>query len=278
MPELSGETRSAGVIGWPVAHSRSPRLHNAWLARYGINGVYVPLPVAPDDVAVAVRGLAAAGFAGVNVTVPHKEAAFALCDTRDRAAEAAGSVNTLLFKDGLIHGRSTDGWGFLESLRAARIDPAAGPALLLGAGGAAAAIAAALRALGVAITITNRSRARADQLAARIGGRAHDWAAREALLSDHALLVNTTTLGMRGQDPLALDLAAAPAGLAVADIVYVPLETDLVARARARGLRAVGGLGMLLHQARPGFAAWFGIMPTVDTALVELIARDIPPR
>ncbi len=167
MTILSGKARLAGVIGWPVAHSRSPRLHGFWLDRYGIDGAYVPLPVRPEDFAVAVRGLAAAGFAGANVTIPHKEAAFAVCDAVDPFAHAAGAVNTLVFTDGRITGRNTDGIGFLANLRQHGIDPAAGPALLLGAGGAARAIAASLRGLGVAVTLSNRTAARAEDLAAR---------------------------------------------------------------------------------------------------------------
>jgi shikimate dehydrogenase len=278
MPNISGNAKLAGVIGWPVGHSRSPRLHNAWLDRYGIDGAYLPLPVRPADFAAAVRGLAAAGFAGANVTVPHKEAAFALCDTHDEAALMSGSVNTLVFQDGAIEGRSTDGWGFLESLRAEHVNPVAGPVLLLGAGGAARAIAAALTAQGAQVTLTNRTPERAESLARSLHCSTLPWQHAAGSLGDYALLVNTTSLGMHGQPPLALPLAKAAPTLAVADIVYVPLQTKLIVDAAARGLATVGGLGMLLHQARAGFAAWFGVIPGVDRAIHDLIAADIPPR
>lgn len=276
MAILSGHARLAGVIGWPVAHSRSPRLHGFWLERHGIDGAYLPLAVRPENFATAVRGLAAAGFRGANVTIPHKEAAFALCDTVEESARAAGAVNTLVFDEGHITGRNTDGLGFLANLRQHGIDPAAGPALLLGAGGAARAIAAALRSCGVAVTLTNRTRARAEILAEALPGcRVIDWEARDAALADHALVVNTTALGMAGHPSLDLDLTRAAAGMSVADIVYVPLETPLITAAQARGLRAAPGLGMLLHQAVPGFAAWFGVTPEVDAALHDFIAADL---
>jgi shikimate dehydrogenase len=270
MTRISARARLAGVIGWPVSHSRSPKLHNHWLRRYAIDGAYVPLPVRPGDLAVAVRGLLAAGFRGANVTVPHKVEAATLCDELRPAARATGAVNTLIFQEGGIVGDNTDGAGFLASLRAAGVVP--GPALLLGAGGAARAIAAALLAEGVPVTVANRTPARGEALAAVLPRlRVVPWAARAAL-DGVALLVNTTSLGMVGQPPLEIDLSGAREDLVVSDIVYAPLETALLAQARRRGLRAVGGLGMLLHQAVPGFAAWFGCEPAVDDALYELIA------
>ncbi len=285
---MTGRTRLAGVVGWPVMYSRSPRLHNLWLQRYGIDGAYVPLAVRPGFFDVAIRGLLHAGFAGVNVTLPHKEAALAVCDEHDEAAARAGAANTLTFtEDGRIFGSNTDGEGFLANLRAAGVDPASGPALLLGAGGSTRAIAASLLRLGVSVSITNRTSSRADALADRLPGLSTvPWAAREDALADHALLVNTTSIGMGGGNatdtedgtpgsPIGLDRA--PAGLVVHDIVYVPLETRLLADARARGLRAVDGLGMLLFQACPGFAAWFGVEPEVDRTLRDRIAADIPP-
>lgn len=276
MTILSGKARLAGIIGWPVEHSRSPRLHGFWLERHGIDGAYVPLPIRPDAFALAVRGLVAAGFAGANVTAPHKLAAFEICDTVAASARRAGAVNTLVFQDGRITGRNTDGLGFVANLRAHGVDPAAGPALVLGAGGAARAVIAALQDARVTVTVANRTRARADALARDLPGLVViDWAARSAAVADHALLVNTTSLGMAGHPPLALDLDAAPAGLAVADIVYVPLETPLLAAARARGLHPVEGLGMLLHQAVAGFAAWFGVTPVVDDALRRFVAGDL---
>jgi shikimate dehydrogenase len=278
MPILSGKARLAGVVGWPVAHSRSPRLHGFWLERHAIDGAYVPLAVPPETFARAVGGLVACGFAGLNVTLPHKEAAFALCDEVAPAARRAGAVNTLVFRDGRVHGSNTDGAGFLAHLRAEGVNPAAGPALVIGAGGAARAIASALLEAGCAVSLAARREEAAARLAALLPGLAIiPWAACGAALADHALVVNTTNAGMSGNPPLALDLARAPAALVVADIVYVPLETPLLRAARARGLRSVGGLGMLLHQAVPGFAAWFGVEPAVDDALYRFVADDLLP-
>jgi len=280
MAILSGHARLAGILGWPVAHSRSPRLHGFWLERHGIDGAYVPLPVRPERFAEAVRSLVDLGFRGANVTIPHKEAAFAVCDEVAPFARRAGAVNTLVFReDGRIEGSNTDGYGFLESIREAvpgwRADR--GPAVLLGAGGSARAVAAALLEAGCPrVTLVNRTRARAEALAQALGGPID--VAERAPLEEAALLVNTPSLGMQGQPPLAIDLAPLPAGAVVADLVYVPLETPLIAAARARGLSAVGGLGMLLHQARPGFARWFGVDPQVDTALREFVAAGIPVR
>jgi shikimate dehydrogenase len=275
-PVLTGSTLLAGVAGWPVAHSRSPRLHGFWLRRHGIDGAYVPLPIRPESFATAVHGLRAAGFRGMNVTQPHKLAAFAVCDVVDDTARRAGAVNTIVFDDQGIRGSNTDGSGFIAHLRASGIDPAAGPALLLGAGGGARAVAAALLDQGVRVTVANRSAASATALAADLPGLAViDWAERDRAIADHALLVNATSLGMKGHPALQIDLDRAAPGLAVADIVYVPLETPLLAAARARGLRAVDGLGMLLHQAVVGFAAWFGVTPAVDDALRRFVAGDL---
>ncbi|HUB49384.1 MAG TPA: shikimate dehydrogenase [Acetobacteraceae bacterium] len=278
MPILTGHARLAGIIGWPVAHSRSPRLHGFWLERHAIDGAYVPLAVRPEDFVTAVRGLAAAGFAGANVTLPHKRAAFALCDTVEASAQRAGAVNTLVFHNGRITGSSTDGWGFLANLRAHGVNPVAGPVLLLGAGGAARAIAAALLEEGVAVTVANRTPDHANALAADLPAlRVLPWEQRNEALPDHALLVNATLLGMQGHPPLEIDLDDAPQTLAVADIVYVPLQTPLLADATARGLQAVEGLGMLLYQAVPGFRAWFGVEPQVDGALRRFVAADLLP-
>lgn len=273
---LSGAARLAGIAGWPVSHSRSPRLHGFWLRRHGIDGAYVPLPIEPAHFADAIRGLARAGFAGANVTIPHKRAAFALCDSLDHAARRAGAVNTLVFQDGRVAGSNTDGGGFLENLRAAGVDPAAGPALLLGAGGASRAVAAALLDLGVPVQVANRTRERAEALARELPGlRVLDWEARSDAVAGAALLVNATSLGMQGHPPLALDLHAAAPSMAVCDLVYVPLETRLLAEARALGLCCVDGLGMLLHQAVPGFEAWFGVRPVVDDELRRFVAADL---
>jgi shikimate dehydrogenase len=274
MTILSGKARVAGITGWPVSHSRSPRLHGFWLERHGIDGAYLPLPIPPGGFADAVKGLALAGFAGVNVTQPHKLAAFQVCDVVDESARLAGAVNTLVFQDGRIIGSNTDGWGFMANLRAHGVDPAAGPALILGAGGAARAVAAELLRLGIPVTLANRTRAHADTLARDLPGlRLIAWDQRDDAVPDHALLVNTTSLGMAGHPPLGIDLYRGRP--AVADIVYVPLETPLLAAARARGLTTAGGLGMLLHQAVPGFHAWFGIRPEVDDALFRFVAADL---
>ncbi len=269
-------TPRAGVAGWPVSHSRSPLLHNHWLRLHRIDAAYIQLPVRPEDLTGAIADLRATGFAGLNITVPHKQAAFALCDKVDDSARQAGAVNTLVFAPDGIRGLNTDGAGFLANLAAHGV-AADGPALLLGAGGAARAIASALLAAGAQVSVTNRSPERAQALRAHLPGlRVLDWDARHAAIADHALLVNTTSLGMAGQPQLEMTLDRAAPGLAVADIVYVPLQTALLTDALARGLRAVPGLGMLLHQAVPGFAAWFGITPVVDQACYDLLEADIP--
>lgn len=270
---LTGKARLAGVLGWPVSHSRSPRLHGFWLDRLGIDGAYVPLAVAPDDLEQVIRALPRMGFRGANLTVPHKEAALALVDELDPLARRIGAVNTLVVgEDGRLIGRNTDAFGFYENLRRGcpAWTPAAGPAVVIGAGGAARAVVAALADAGVpAIRLTNRGRERAGILAAELGGPIEvvDWAERSAALDGAALLVNTTTLGMSGQPPLDLDLSALPVSAPVNDIVYVPLETGLLAAARARGNPVVDGLGMLLFQAVPGFEAWFGVRPEVTDEL-----------
>lgn len=279
MSILSGHARVAGIAGWPVTYSRSPRLHGFWLQRHGIDGAYIPLRIRPGEFAIAMRGLLAADFAGANVTIPHKLAAFEICDSVDESARRAGAVNTLVFYDGRIVGSNTDGYGFIANLRSHGVDPAAGPALLLGAGGSARAVAAALQDAGAPVTVANRTRARAEALAQDLPGlHVVDWDARTAALADHALVVNATPLGMVGIDPLEIDLSRAPSSLAVADNVYVPLETPLLSAARARGLRGVEGLGMLLHQAVPGFHAWFGVEPQVDEELRKFVAEDLPTR
>ena len=279
MAILTGHARVAGIIGWPVGHSRSPRLHGYWLEKHGIDGTYVPLAIPPEHFREAVRGLMHAGFAGANVTIPHKLAAFAVCDVVDDTARRAGAVNTLTFRDGTITGANTDGWGFLANLRAHGVNPKAGPALLLGAGGGARARAAALLAEGVAVTLANRTEARAAQFIRDLPGpRIVPWDQRSAAAADHALIVNTTALGMEGKESLMLDLSRAGPGTAVADIVYVPLETPLLRDARARGLKPVEGLGMLLYQGIPGFRGWFGVEPVVDDALRRFVAADPLPQ
>ena len=276
---LSGRSRLAGVMGWPVEHSRSPRLHGYWLQQHGIDGGYLPLPVRPEAFADALVALAELGFRGVNVTVPHKEAALAACNQVESQARRIGAVNTIVFENGRRIGSNSDGFGFLENLRQGAADWRAdrGPAVVLGAGGAARAVLVALTDEGCPeIRLLNRTRSRADALAAALGGpiRVSAWEARSQALSDAALLVNTTSLGMAGQAPLALDLAWLPAGALVTDIVYQPLETALLAAARTRGNPVVDGLGMLLHQARPGFEAWFGVRPEVTAELRRFVLDD----
>jgi len=276
-----GETRLAGVIGWPVAHSRSPRLHGTWLRRYGIDGTYVPLAVPPERIEAAVRGLQALGFRGANVTIPHKQAALALADHSTSVAERIGAANTLTVRsDGTIEADNTDGYGFLRHLTEAvpDWDATARPTIVLGAGGAARAVIVALLDAGTPeIRILNRTRDRAEALVAGFGDRLRVGALcdLEAEAAEAGLLVNTTSLGMAGQPPLAMDCDALPAEAVVYDLVYNPLETGLLRSARVRGLRVVDGLGMLLHQAVPGFERWFGQRPQVDRALRETVAGDL---
>lgn len=281
---ISGKAKVAGVLGWPVGHSRSPRLHGYWLDLHKIDGTYIPLPVKPENFAAAVRALVDLGFAGANVTLPHKEAALAVCDSLDAPAQRMGAVNTLIFgADGKIAGRNTDAFGFTEHLRATvpAFSIGAGPAVVLGAGGAARAVLVALSDAGCAdIRIVNRSVDKAEKLAASLGVRARvgDWAQAAQALEGAALLVNTSSLGMAGQPPLDLALDRLPTTAVVYDIVYVPLETPLLARARARGNRTVDGLGMLLHQGRIGFKAWFGVEPQVTPELYAFVAADLLPK
>jgi shikimate dehydrogenase len=277
---LSGKARLAGVMGWPVGHSRSPRLHGYWLAHYGIDGAYVPFPVAPENLERALRALPLLGIAGVNLTVPHKEKALAAMDALTPAARRIGAVNTVIVRDGKLHGDNTDGFGFIESLKAALPEwrPAAGPATVIGAGGAARAILAALIDAGVQqLCVVNRTEARTEALAREFGCAigVTPWAARDEALEGAALLVNATTLGMAGQPPLEFALDRLPQAAAVYDVVYTPLETALLAAARARGNPSIDGLGMLLHQARPGFEAWFGIAPTVTAQLRTFVIQSL---
>ncbi|WP_407049168.1 shikimate dehydrogenase [Methyloraptor flagellatus] len=267
----------AAVVGWPVAHARSPLIQGYWLRKLGRAGGYGRIAVRPEDAARFFAGLARSGLAGANVTVPHKEAAFAACDEFEPVARATGAVNTLWIEAGKLCGTNTDALGFLANLddRAHGWDNSGGQALVLGAGGAARAVVWALASRGLKVRIVNRTRARAEELATRLGAVAHDWSEAEALLGQTRVLVNTTSLGMSGKGDLDLDLAALPATALVTDIVYVPLETPLLARARARGNPTVDGLGMLLHQAVPGFRRWFGGCPEVTPALRDLVLADI---
>ena len=259
----------AGVVGWPVMHSRSPRLHNYWLKLYGLAGVYAPLAIEPGRVEAALRALPALNFAGCNVTIPHKEEALRFVDHADDAAQRIGAVNCVVVQpDGSLAGRNYDHFGFVEALRVGAPGwyGANGPAVILGAGGAARAIVHALIEAGVPeIRVVNRTLERAETLTEDFGAvvSAHAWEKREHALAGTALLVNTTSNGMVGQPPLDLRLDALPRTAVVNDIVYSPLETPLLADARARGNVAVDGLGMLIQQARPAFRDWFGIMPDV---------------
>jgi shikimate dehydrogenase len=261
--------RLAGIIGWPVHHSLSPRMHGTWLREHGIAGAYVPMPVQPGRVETALRGLAALGFAGCNVTIPHKEAALAVADQVDPLARRIGAANLFIVQpDGGILARNEDAPAWLASLRDAvpgwRADR--GPAVVLGAGGAARAVLAILLAEGApGIRLLNRSAERAEALAAEMGAGIDvlPWSERSAALTGAALVVNTTSQGMAGQEPLEIALDDLPRDAIVSDLIYVPSETPLLAAARARGNPAVNGLGMLLHQAVPAFEAFFGLRPTI---------------
>ena len=263
----------AGVMGWPVAHTRSPAIHNHWIATLGLKGAYVQLPVHPDRLADAVRGLPALGFAGCNVTVPHKVAAMALVDELTPSAQRIAAINTIVVRpDGSLLGANNDGVGYIQSLRDA--EPGwrgdAGPALVLGAGGAARAILCALLDEGAPVVrLTNRTPERAQALAEAFGHRVQvvPWAERNAAMAGASLLVNTTTQGMHGQPALDIALDDLPPQALVSDAIYIPQQTPLLALASARGHRTVGGLGMLLNQARPAFQAWFGVLPEITPAL-----------
>ncbi len=269
----TGKAKLAGVIGWPVGHSRSPLLHGHWLERYGIDGAYVPLAVEPGCLEAALQGLIALGFRGANVTIPHKEEALRLCHRLTPGAEAIGAANTLIVEADGILGDNSDGFGFLANLEeGAGWNPEGKRCLVLGAGGASRAVIWSLLDGGAAeVLLTNRTASRADSLAEQFGAAACPWEARHSAMDGMDLVVNTTSLGMQGQGPLELSLDALPATAVVTDLVYTPLETELLRAARARGNRTVDGLGMLLHQARPGFAAWFGVEPLVDEALRQAV-------
>ncbi|TYO88881.1 shikimate dehydrogenase [Oceanicella actignis] len=270
----------AGVVGWPIAHSRSPRLHRHWLRRYGLAGDYVPLGVAPRDFEAAFRALPLLGFRGVNVTIPFKETVLKLATKVSDRASLIGAANTITFReDGTIYADNTDGYGFLENLRAGAPGWKAsdGPALVFGAGGAARAIISALLSDGAPeIRLTNRTRARAEFLAEHFGAKVRvvDWIKAEAAMDGAATLVNATALGMTGHPPLPVSLRRAPKSMLVTDIVYTPLMTPLLEEARERRMRWVDGLGMLLHQGRPGFEAWFGVAPEVDEELRRAVLEE----
>jgi shikimate dehydrogenase len=275
-------TRKACVIGWPIGHSRSPLIHDYWLRRYGIDGAYERVAVPPEELLDFLRTLAARGYAGCNVTLPHKEDAFRSVHVADQATMRLGVVNTVFHRDGELWGTNTDGEGFLANLAAHVPEWQAdgGNVIILGAGGAARAIVGALLDAGSRrVVVANRTLARAEDIQRDFGSRVapHGWKETESLVADAGLIVNTTSLGMTGQPPLALDLAHLSKSAVVADVIYAPLETDLIRRARSRGNRVVPGLGMLLHQAVKGFELWFGHRPEVTAELHDLVARDIDP-
>lgn len=262
----------AAVIGHPIKHSKSPMIHGHWIAQYGLNGSYEAIDIAPDNLPARIAQMVADGYAGFNVTIPHKEAIFKLCDEVDEKARLIGAVNTVKIEHGKLYGTNTDAFGFIENIKqdAPGFNFAAGAALVLGAGGAARAVVYGLLQEGAEhITITNRTRDKAEAIAAMAPGKISviDWNARNDAVKNAALIINTTALGMAGKDPLDVSLDRAQAGAIVTDIVYTPLMTDLLKQAKTKQLQYVTGIGMLLHQARPAFHLWFGVMPQVDDAL-----------
>ncbi|MCB1367826.1 MAG: shikimate dehydrogenase [Rhodobacteraceae bacterium] len=269
----------AGVVGTPIGHSLSPRLHGHWLKRYAINGHYVPINLAQDKFEAGLRALPMLGFRGVNITIPYKEKVLMLADVITDRAALIGAANTITFRrDGKVQADNTDGYGFIANIRQQVPDwqASAGPALVLGAGGASRAVISALMGEGVPeIVLTNRTRNRADMLREHFGARIRviDWSAAAGMLGDMAVLVNTTSLGMTGQPALHLSLDRIRAGTLVTDIVYAPLDTELLLAARAKGCRVVDGLGMLLHQAVPGFENWFRRRPEVDDDLRRAVLQ-----
>ena len=271
----------AGVMGWPVMHSRSPAIHNYWFAHYRLTGAYVPLAIEPEKLEAALRALAPLGFSGCNLTIPHKERALQVIDAVDPVARRIGAISCVVVRqDGSLAGTNNDGYGFVHNVLQQqpqwRAD--AGPVAVIGAGGGARAVVYSLAERGAReIRMMNRTFTRADALAREFGPpvTAIAWDERRRALDGVAMLVNTTSQGMVGQPPLDLALDALPTDALVCDIVYVPLETPLLAAARRRGNRTVDGLGMLLHQTRPAWKAWFGIEPEVTPDLRALIEATL---
>lgn len=269
---MSGKIPLAGVIGSPISHSKSPQIHKHWLKTNGLAGDYVPMDVASADLRDVLNTLPKAGFVGVNITIPHKEAVLEIADLVTDRATLIGAANTLIFrKDGKIHADNTDGYGFIENLKAGAPHwrPSIGPATVMGAGGSARAVIASLLDAGVPeILLTNRTRVRAEKLADDFGQRLTvvDWVQAGNILEESALIVNTTSLGMIGKPAMRVPLDGLRRGAVVTDLVYAPLKTDLLAAAEQAGCITVDGLGMLLHQAVPAFERWFGKRPEVDSA------------
>lgn len=266
----------AGVIGWPIEHSKSPLLHGYWLNQFQIDGAYSKIAAKPEEFEATVRNLVTDGWRGANVTIPHKEAALALADNATHTARAIGAANTLIFTDGKILADNTDGYGFTENLidRAGEKWRPNEPAAIFGAGGASRAIIYALIQAGAPeIHLINRTKSRAETLAEVFGPivTVIDWSNQTAALTNAGLIVNTTSLGMTGQPPLEIDFAKAPVGALATDIVYTPLDTPFLKGAAKAGFATVDGLGMLIHQGRPGFKAWFGKAPTADDTLRRLL-------
>jgi shikimate dehydrogenase len=275
------QLRLAGVMAWPVSHSLSPRLHGYWLSQYGINGSYLPLSVPPSHFSRALKNLPNTLFVGVNVTLPYKETALAVVDVADDTARRMGAVNTVIVKaDGTLFGTNTDGYGFLENMRDVILGWRAdtGPAVVLGAGGASRGVCVALLDEGIPeIRLVNRTGTRARILATELSRSITTvpWSDRESALEGARLLVNATSLGMTGKDELDLTLDKLPVEAVVYDIVYTPTETQLLVAAKARGNAVVDGLGMLLHQASPGFQAWFGTKPDVNVELRNFMSENL---
>ncbi len=271
----------AGVMGWPVSHSRSPLIHNHWIHKHHLSGAYGLFPVEPGQLQTAIRGLKALGIAGCNITIPHKVSAMQLVDWVNPLAQRIGAINTIVVQaDGSLHGYNNDGFGYIQSLLEAQPNwqANAGPAVVIGAGGAARAIVVALIDAGATeVRVINRTRSKADEFAQEFGPsvKSVSWDLRQDALPDASLLVNTTNQGMHGHPPLDLSLANLSKQALVSDAVYIPLETPLLKEARLRGNRTVNGLGMLIHQARPAFQAWFGVLPDADQALYQKVIETI---
>ena len=271
----------AGVMGWPVSHSRSPLIHNHWIHKHHLSGAYGLFPVEPGQLQTAIRGLKALGIAGCNITIPHKVSAMQLVDWVNLLAQRIGAINTIVVQaDGSLHGYNNDGFGYIQSLLEAQPNwqANAGPAVVIGAGGAARAIVVALIDAGATeVRVINRTRSKADEFAQEFGPsvKSVSWDSRQDALPDASLLVNTTSQGMHGHPPLDLSLANLSKQALVSDAVYIPLETPLLKEARLRGNRTVNGLGMLIHQARPAFQAWFGVLPDADQALYQKVIETI---